>query len=116
MVYSSNVINLSVWHFFFMSYWCLSQKGMVLSVKACAPYPGRSVCPLHEELWEPEGERKGVQKSAKGIVKLLDRRSLGVSDRTQPLEDRERKEGTCRVRSGGGGGRRPERVWRVVDS
>jgi len=87
-----------------------------ISVKACAPYPGRSACPLHEELWEPEGEQKDVQKSADGIVKLLDRRSLGVSDRTRPLEDRERKEGTTRVCSGGGGGRRPERVKRVVDS
>ena len=79
-------------------------------------YPGRSVYLLQVELRKPRGGQKGVQKSAEGIVKMLDRRSLGVSDRTRPLEDRERKEGTIRVCSGGRDNRRPERVRRVVDS
>jgi hypothetical protein len=73
-----------------------------ISVKACEPYPGRSVYLLHEELRKPEGGRKDMQKSAEGIVKLLNRRFIVVSDRTRPLEDRERKEGTIRDRPGSG--------------
>jgi hypothetical protein len=57
-------------------------------------YPGRSVYPLQEELRKPEGGRKGTQKSAKGIVKLWNRKLPDVPDRTRPLEDRERKERT----------------------
>ena len=57
-------------------------------------YLGRSVYLLQVELRKPEGGQKDVQKSAEGIVELLDRRSLSVSDRTRSLEDRERKEGT----------------------
>ena len=69
-----------------------------------------------EELRKPRGERKDTQKSADGIVKLSDRKSLYVSDRTRPLEERERKEGTLRVCIGSSVSRRPERVRRVVDS
>jgi hypothetical protein len=79
-------------------------------------YPGRSGYLLQEELRKPEGGRKDTQKSAEGIVKLLDRKFHDVSDRTRPLEDRERKEGTGGVCRGSGDSRRPERVKRVVDS
>ena len=60
-------------------------------------YPGRSVYLLQVELRKLEGGQKGIQNSAEGIVELLDRRFLDVSNRTRPLEDRERKEGTIRV-------------------
>jgi len=79
-------------------------------------YPGRSASLLQEELRKPEGGRKGAQKSAEGIVKLLNKRFLVVFDRIRPLEDRERKEETKGVRTASGGSRRPERVRRVVDS
>jgi len=79
-------------------------------------YPGRSAYLLQRELRKPEGGQKGMQKSAKGIVELLNKRFLIVSDRTRPLEDRERKEGANVVRTGSGDNRRPERVRRVVDS
>jgi hypothetical protein len=79
-------------------------------------YPRRSEYLLQEELRKPEGGRKDTQKSAEGIVKQSNRKFRDVSDRTRPLEDRERKEGTCSVRTGSGGSRRPERVRRVVDS
>jgi hypothetical protein len=72
-------------------------------------YPGRPAYSLLEELGKPEGGSKCMQESADGIVKQLDRKSLDVSDRTRPLEDRERKEGTLRVRTGSGSSRRPER-------
>jgi hypothetical protein len=55
-------------------------------------YPGRSVYLLQEGLRKPEGGRKDTQKSAKGIVKLRNRKFPDVPDRTRPLEDRERKE------------------------
>jgi hypothetical protein len=57
-------------------------------------YPGRSVYLLQEEQQKPEGGRKDTQKSAKGIVKLWDRKIPDVPNRTRPLEDRERKERT----------------------
>ena len=55
------------------------------------------MCLLKEELRKPEGRTKDMQESAEGIIKMLDRKSLGVSDWTRPLEDRERKVGTHRV-------------------
>ena len=78
-------------------------------------YPGRSVYLLQVELRKPEGGQKDMQKSAEGIVKLLDRRFFDVSYRTRPLEDRERKEGTLRACMGSRDSRRPKRVKRVVD-
>lgn len=48
-----------------------------ISVKVSAQYPGRSAHPCHELPW-PEGDGKGEQKSADGIVGQATRPKAGT--------------------------------------
>ena len=71
----------------------------VINVEVTASYPGRSENPLVKELGEPQGEPKGTQKSAAGIVGATPC-SEGPKRQERDIADMSMDDGDAEVRAG----------------